>query len=222
MSQYRWLTPADYAPADFYCRRILIPRAVDWLSNVNGALLDLTYPDSFEVVEGIDADTTAQTYLEMYRKFVVEEPCMLGWIIPYVTSTPPLDTLPCDGSVYNRVDYPGLYASLDSVFIVDADTFVTPDLRGRTIIGTGTGPGLTARSIGDSIGEEAHELTDNENGLHNHSVHDHGVTLSDIPVGLVAVSTPAIFPTTTGDSGASDSHNNMQPSLALNYCVIAV
>lgn len=55
----------------------------------------------------------------------------------------------------------------------DYFNFVTPDTRGRVVLGTGTGSGLTARTIGATGGEETHTLTGLESGT---NVHNHGIT----------------------------------------------
>jgi len=104
-----------------------------------------------------------------------------GTIFPLATATIPAGALECDGSTHLRVDYPALYAVLDSAFIVDADHFTTPDLRGRTILGVGTGSGLSTYAEGAMGGQESHALTTAELAAHNHSVTDlgHSHTLTD-------------------------------------------
>jgi len=42
----------------------------------------------------------------------------------------------CDGDEYDRVDYPDLYAVLEAPYIIDADTFMVPDLIGRFPLGS--------------------------------------------------------------------------------------
>jgi len=49
-------------------------------------------------------------------------------VFAFLTTSPPLDSLLCDGTHYLRTDFPELYAVLDAAFIVDADHFRTPDL----------------------------------------------------------------------------------------------
>lgn len=44
----------------------------------------------------------------------------------------------------------------------------TPDLRGRFVLGAGTGTGLSARTVGQKGGEETHVLTVNEMPSHTH------------------------------------------------------
>jgi microcystin-dependent protein len=146
---------------------------------------------------------------------------MIGLIISYVTAEPAPNVLPCDGATYNRVDYPNLYDLLDSFFIIDGDTFKVPDLRGKTVIGSGDGGGsLTSRSIGDEGGEELHQLSESELASHSHSVHSHGTSTLD-PAGIVLASTVSIFDGVTGSAGGDVPHNNMQPFYTLNYGIIA-
>lgn len=146
---------------------------------------------------------------------------MIGFIAAFATATLPAGVLACDGSIYDRVDYPNLYAALDTVFILDADSFRVPDLRGRTVIGAGAGAGLTTRAAGDTGGEETHILLISELAIHVHSVADHGVSLAVAP-GELPVSTPSLFPTTTGSTGSDDPHENMQPFFTLQYGIVAL
>ena len=110
-----------------------------------------------------------------------------------------------------------------------------PDLRGRTIIGTGTGSGLTARTHGAGIGAETHTLATSEMPLHGHPVRRANLTqatASSQTTGgfMTNTGTPvndAAFtgtPSATageqiGGTGGGGSHNNMQPSLALNWMI---
>lgn len=146
---------------------------------------------------------------------------MIGMILPFATSDPPPNVLPCDGGQYLRVDYPNLYDVLDSHFIVDADNFMVPDLRGRTVIGSGNGTGLTPRTVATSSGEESHQLIESELASHSHSIPATATTLAVEP-GEVTVLTPIpIITSSTGNTGGDVAHNNMQPFFALNYGIIA-
>ena len=69
----------------------------------------------------------------------------LGTLISFYGETAPKFFLACDGSTYNKVDYPELANHLLSLtnntpYIVDGDDtkFKVPDLRGEFIRGTGT------------------------------------------------------------------------------------
>lgn len=146
---------------------------------------------------------------------------MIGMIFPFVTESPPPNVLACDGSTYNREDFPELYEILDAVFIIDDGHFKVPDLRGRTIIGSGNGSGLTTRNTGDLGGEETHQLTEGELASHAHTI----PATIDIPVvapGEVVTDAPIPLLTSyTGSTGGDQSHNNMQPFFALNYGILA-
>lgn len=144
----------------------------------------------------------------------------VGFIRPYITSTPPDNTLPCDGGTYAREDYPFLYAVLDSVFIVDADNFTLPDLRGLVMIGAGT-VGLRTFSLGGTGGEYEHTLSESELASHAHTIPTTTTTLAVEP-GEVAVLSPIpIIPSYTGNTGGNSPHNNIQPYGVVKYCVVA-
>ena len=177
--------------------------------------IDRTVPTD----EVTDADwDTLQAYVDGLL-FEAKIP-MIGYIIPFVTADPPPNVLPCDGSSYLRVDYPTLYDVLDPFFIIDADNFIVPDLRGRAIIGAGVSEVLTTRNVGDQGGEEAHQLTVDELAAHVHPTHTHGASLAVAP-GELPVSTPSVFTENTGSTGSDEAHNNMQPFYAINYGIIA-
>lgn len=174
--------------------------------------------DPLDVVTDADWDTI-QSYVDGLL-YEAKNP-MIGLITAYMTADPPANVLACDGGSYLRDDYPALYAALDAFFIVDADHFTVPDLRGRTVIGAGIGSGLTTRAVGDTGGEEMHQLTESELASHSHTIPLTTTTLAVEP-GEVAVVTPVpILTANTGSTGGDTSHNNMQPFYSLNYGVIA-
>ena len=79
-------------------------------------------------------------------------------------------------------------------------TFNLPDLRGRSAMHFGSGPGLTPRSIGERVGVDDVTLTENSMPTHNHILN------------------PPVGPTTsTMDTGGSQPHTNMKPSLGVNF-----
>jgi microcystin-dependent protein len=94
---------------------------------------------------------------------------LTGLIQMYGGSTAPTGWLLCDGSLVSKTAYAALYALLGSTFGAETTTqFYLPDMRGRSPLGSGTGSGLTARSVGGSGGAETYTLTISDMPSHNH------------------------------------------------------
>jgi microcystin-dependent protein len=139
----------------------------------------------------------------------------IGEIKAIAAAVAPAGCLLCDGSEFNRVDYPDLYAILAPAYIVDADKFTVPDLSNRFILGA-----MTGLDVGASGGAAEHMLSIDELPAHNHSEASFGVGLAVAP-GELPVSTPSLFPTTTGSTGGGSPHPNMPPFQTLLYCIVA-
>lgn len=94
--------------------------------------------------------------------------------------TPPGGYLLCDGSAVSRAAYADLFLVMGVTFGPGdgVTTFNLPDYRGRSPMGAGAGPGLTARLPGDILGEENHVLTVSELATHTHlqNAHTHSIT----------------------------------------------
>lgn len=207
-----------------------MPAAMWFIQEVADRFVDMCDPNAWVQDGSVTVDQAVEASNLMSLSF---QP-MIGVIFPFVTTDPPLGSLECNGATYNRVDYPTLYAQLDAVFIVDADTFIVPDLRGRTVIGAGTGSGLSPRAVGAIGGEETHQIIISEMPSHSHTDvgHSHAeitATPVVIPVGLGAAA-PSAIPgagvTGVGsanltNTGGDQAHNNMQPFTALKYCIVA-
>lgn len=208
----------DQLPTRVFGRQLFIPDDFTVLAAVGDVLAFLTLPGVWIPSETVTEDQMIALLAEMNYWMDVS---MLGVVYPYTSADPPHGTLPCDGSTYTRADYPRLYAALDAVFIVDADHFITPDLRGRTVIGVGLGPGLSDRSMNDSGGEEEHTLIIGE--MPNHA-HSEVIATSTVIVGGLEDIQQSAVPSTgiTGYNGGDNGHNNMQPFAALKYCVVAL
>ena len=110
-----------------------------------------------------------------------------------------------------------------------SDKFFIPDLRGRVIVGAGTGRGLTNKTIGNFGGEESHSLTISELPEHTHELQ----LLSSMGISgsssVLLGSSQSLFGTsssfpqspspTTSVRGSGDSHENMPPYLVTNWIV---
>jgi len=160
-----------------------------------------------------------KAYIQQAEKEVISN-MLVGTIVYHSRSTTPQGMLACDGTTYNRVDYPTLYSVIHSSLVIDADTFKVPDMRGRVLVGSGVAASLSVFNSGDVGGEEAHTLIGSEIPSHTHS--EITATLAIINGGLEAPANAAV-PSVgdTGSYGGDGSHNNMQPYGVWQAAIIA-
>jgi microcystin-dependent protein len=104
--------------------------------------------------------------------------------------------------------------------------FALPDIRGRVPIHAGNGFTLAERG-----GEEAHTLNQQEMPQHTHSAFGTSSNAdSPIPAGNYlggannlytqsASNLTTLIPSTISTIGGSQPHQNMAPSLVLNFCI---
>lgn len=100
-------------------------------------------------------------------------------------------------------------------------TLTLPKALGRALTVSGTGAGLTARALGENLGEEKHALTSTENGVHAHAAPGH-LFHPESPQTTQAVWGAGATPTgsfNSGSSGDGTPHNIMQPSSFLNVMI---
>ena len=102
-----------------------------------------------------------------------------GIVAATAASSAPAGWVLCDGSTYARgsTPYTDPYNNLFTALgggsspwgLPSGSTFKVPDLRGRTIIGVGTGAGLTARALAGLYGQETYTLLAANLANHNHA-----------------------------------------------------
>lgn len=148
----------------------------------------------------------------------------------------------CQGQILSIAQNTALFSLLGTTYGGNGQTtFALPDLRGRTPVGTGQGPGLPSVELGEMGGEPTHTLIITEMPAHNHTaqlINSPTATVAantKIPGGnyLAPNPTTAIYysgttpgggplaggSVTVGIAGGSQPHNNMQPYLGLNYII---
>ena len=143
---------------------------------------------------------------------------MIGMIIPHVLSVFDALVLPCDGGVYNRVDYPLLYEAIDPIYIIDPDTFKTPNLVGRFPLGESLD-----FEIGSEGGEAEHALTVEELPAHSHGYESPTINIDVESVGVPDPSGVGLpmLPNLTDDAGGDEAHNNMPPYSVVRWVIVA-
>lgn len=159
---------------------------------------------------------------------------MLGAILPFATDVLPDGVLACDGASYLRTDWPELYAALGSVYQLDADNFIVPDLRSRVIAGVGNDGFLTPYNLNDSGGLEQVTLVTAEIPSHTHADTGHTHVEGTATPAVVTIGAGAPAPTAvpgvgvTGvgnaalaNTGGDNGHENRQPFVALTYGIVA-
>lgn len=250
-----YLNQSPYFKSDNLKRFILYRNIrTNKIRSINSSFvnMDVSNADiSYALIHDLDVSSANITNLNVHHDITLNnQPYLpIGIVLPYASNTAPEGWLVCDGSDVSKNDYPHLYAVITNKFGDETtDNFKLPDLRGRVIVGSGNGSGLTARSIGDVSGAETHTLTIAEMPSHNHTGttntsgnHTHDVnntvqkTGQNTPSGLDStgdeIDTSNTTSTTTSENGAhthtfttnstggGNAHNNMQPFLVLNYII---
>lgn len=142
-----------------------------------------------------------------------------------------------NGQLLPIAEYDALFALIGTTFGGDGQTtFALPDMRSRVVVGSGQGPGLSPRQLGEPGGAESETLTAAKMPAHTHLVAP-PASLADAvgksPSGAVASSkarttlyapgpgTVAMQSAQTSSVGGNAALDNRQPTLAVK-CVIAV
>lgn len=170
----------------------------------------------------------------------------LAQVIMFAGNFAPRNWAYCQGQLLSIAQNQALFSLLGTTFGGDGRTsFGLPDLRGRTPVGTGNGPGLTPRSLGQKSGAEYNYLTVANLPSHTHTASGKLATggdnaLSDISANNLLASeargggdalniynsgagtgymADGSVQVTVGNTGANQAVNNMQPYLAMNFII---
>jgi len=137
----------------------------------------------------------------------------------------------CDGQILPINQNQSLYSLLGTTYGGDGrTTFALPDLRGRTPIHVGRSNGGADHRLGQKSGEETVTLTAAEIPQHSHTARASNDDANAAPPGgnllaralnlyTPAASTVDLLGATVANAGGGQAHNNMQPYLAINFCI---
>jgi microcystin-dependent protein len=148
----------------------------------------------------------------------------------------------CNGALMAIAENETLFTLIGTTYGGDGvQTFGLPDLRGRIPIHQGQGNGLSAYVIGQITGTPSVTLIAAQMPVHQHTVTAMSIPTGGVvdrvatptsnsylsesqpPNGVYATAPPSVTaqfsPKAISFNGGSQPHDNMQPYLALNFCI---
>lgn len=145
-----------------------------------------------------------------------------GAILPYAGSSAPSGYLLCDGSAVSRTTYAALFTVVGTTYGVGdgSTTFNLPDLRAKVPAGYKAAD-ANFGTLGSSVGEAAHALSVAELASHSHIVHltNAGGSATNKPLTGTTNGVDPFGSYTDDAAGSGTAHNNIQPSLTLNFII---
>ena len=138
----------------------------------------------------------------------------------------------CDGQLLAISQSTALFSLLGTFYGGNGSSnFALPNLQGSVAMDFGNGGGLTPRYVGETGGSALITLLASEIPAHAHGVNgdsDAAVTTSAVgnllaatarPIYSSAAGSAVLNPGTVEPNGGSQPHDNMQPTLTINYII---
>lgn len=155
----------------------------------------------------------------------------LGQIAIFGFDFPPKFWALCNGQLLPIAQNQALFSLLGTTYGGDGiSTFALPNLQGRMPVHWGQGPGLSNYNLGQQGGSTAVTLVAANLPAHSHTVTASSnaptqgsptggawATAANIPYASTA--NAAMAPGALANVGGSQPHNNVAPSLVLNYSI---
>ena len=140
----------------------------------------------------------------------------------------------CQGQILSIAQNTALFSLLGTTYGGNGvTTFALPDLRGRVAVHVGQGHGLSPYVLGQQGGTETVTLSSTQLAPHAHAPNclnangnktspTNNIWAKDAagkPQYGTTKAAGTMAPNIIGSSGGGQAHNNIQPYLALNYCI---
>ncbi|MGA2010076.1 MAG: tail fiber protein [Solirubrobacteraceae bacterium] len=156
-------------------------------------------------------------------------------VFPY--NFAPINWAMCNGQLLPISQNTALFSILGTTYGGNGTTnFALPNLQGAAVVGPGQGPGLAPYILGQVGGATTVTLTASQLAAHNHQLQARtgrggaasatpgpgsALTISDGGAAYAPGTSPPtpLSPAELSATGASQPHNNLMPSLTLNFCI---
>lgn len=116
----------------------------------------------------------------------------LAMVFMFAGNFAPVGFASCEGQIMSIAQNTALFSLLGTTYGGNGvNTFALPDLRGRTVVGQGQGPGLSPYVEGQMGGSEVVTLTVNQLPSHTHNLTAYqGVPATGTPGGAYLAASP--------------------------------
>ena len=177
-------------------------------------------------------------------KLAVGAAFVSGMVMPFAGSSAPSGWLLAFGQDVSRTTYAALFSAIGTTYGAGdgSSTFTLPDLRGRVVAGqdnmggtsidrlTNQTGGVDGDTLGATGGAETHTLLETQMPSHNHSgvvqqredFNPTSGSTTQTPLGFGDTrsgSRASASPLTINNTGGGQAHNNVQPTIVLNYII---
>ena len=154
----------------------------------------------------------------------------IGEVMMFAGNFAPLGWADCNGQLLSINQNQALFSLLGTTYGGDGiQTFALPDLRGRTPVHAGSGPGMSTRTLGETGGSESVTLSAAQMPSHTHTLRAAAAASTGTPGSTVALaqtsgakvyrapSNPATMGNGLASAGGGQPHDNRQPYLGVRF-----
>ena len=154
----------------------------------------------------------------------------VGEVMMFAGNFAPQGWADCNGQLLPISQNDALFSLIGTTYGGDGiQTFALPDLRGRTPVHAGSGPGMSTRTLGETGGSESVTLSAAQMPSHTHTLRAAAAASTGTPGGAVALaqtsgakvyrapSNPVTMGNGLASAGGGQPHDNRQPYLGVRF-----